>query len=420
LPAKHQDAALTFTTDKAKAKFAGSAGMENQLLVDLGKIAGIGGLSLGVFLLLFQGMLKKDILPKSGLEPRQAYRIILTAMVLTFGIAAIGIGAWVYSLTFRGNDGPGPPPGRASEKTDRQLLLNIVQASYGEPLKFTAAEQSPINTQTISYYLREQERISPRVLLTLLVSQIEDGNEKFYNDTELKDGNPNYPAFAKELDYLIDHGLTVQPISETRVLGPPLSAKEAQKKDIAALDAQGIAIVQRGEVYYLEKNDVIYQFCFNATPSNLTNTCLAKPAPIPRQSNLPDVSNSRAKARAHDLVLAGRKLVVWVRSTEEVIRYLGAWARNELFPSAGGPTTPPRIFNEYSRCPDAKEDILFDLKRGTAHERAISTSYDGEEYYIGLDPEGCDRSSQVIQVLLKLVGLYDSRKDPPGDPGPTR
>jgi hypothetical protein len=38
--------------------------MESKLLSSLGKIAGIGGIALGVFLLIFQGVLQKTFLPQ--------------------------------------------------------------------------------------------------------------------------------------------------------------------------------------------------------------------------------------------------------------------------------------------------------------------------------------------------------------------
>ena len=59
-----------------------------------GKIAGIGGLSLGVFLLLFREVIRKNIFP--NLTKDQAYKIIKLVVILTFSIAVFGISAWVY------------------------------------------------------------------------------------------------------------------------------------------------------------------------------------------------------------------------------------------------------------------------------------------------------------------------------------
>jgi hypothetical protein len=71
--------------------------MEGRFLSSLGKVAGLGGIALGVFLLLFQGVLEKQFLPEAGLGSSQAFTIILALMILTFGIAGIGIIAWLIS-----------------------------------------------------------------------------------------------------------------------------------------------------------------------------------------------------------------------------------------------------------------------------------------------------------------------------------
>lgn len=69
--------------------------MEKSILETLGAIAGIGGVSLGVLLLLFRGLLEKLIVP--GLTRKQWYRVVLVFLLLVWSIAIIGIGAWVYT-----------------------------------------------------------------------------------------------------------------------------------------------------------------------------------------------------------------------------------------------------------------------------------------------------------------------------------
>lgn len=66
--------------------------MEPQLLKMLGGIAGIGGIALGVFLLLFRDVIRRKIFPK--LTRAQGYRVILVFMVLTWSVAIFGVAAW--------------------------------------------------------------------------------------------------------------------------------------------------------------------------------------------------------------------------------------------------------------------------------------------------------------------------------------
>lgn len=68
--------------------------MDQALLEVLGKAAGIGGLALGVFLLIFRSVIRKNIFPK--LHDESAYRLIRLMLVLTFLISALGIGAWIF------------------------------------------------------------------------------------------------------------------------------------------------------------------------------------------------------------------------------------------------------------------------------------------------------------------------------------
>ena len=60
----------------------------------VGQIAGIGGLAVGVFLLLFRDIIRKNIFPK--LPALEAYRLLrlITIAVLLFSV--VGIVAWVF------------------------------------------------------------------------------------------------------------------------------------------------------------------------------------------------------------------------------------------------------------------------------------------------------------------------------------
>jgi hypothetical protein len=59
--------------------------------------AGIGGLALGVLLYVFRGVLEQSLLFKAGLSSNQAFYIVAALLVFTFGIATIGIVAWLVS-----------------------------------------------------------------------------------------------------------------------------------------------------------------------------------------------------------------------------------------------------------------------------------------------------------------------------------
>ena len=69
--------------------------METELLKAVGQVAGIGGLALGVFLLLFREVIRKKIFPM--LPSAQAYRLLRLIIVAVWSVAVLGIAAWVYA-----------------------------------------------------------------------------------------------------------------------------------------------------------------------------------------------------------------------------------------------------------------------------------------------------------------------------------
>ncbi len=76
---------------------------EFDLIKTVGQVAGIGGIALGVFLLLFKEIIRKNIFPM--LTKEQAYRLLSRISVFVFIIALVGIGAWVYTSTSSSSSG---------------------------------------------------------------------------------------------------------------------------------------------------------------------------------------------------------------------------------------------------------------------------------------------------------------------------
>lgn len=69
--------------------------MDSELLKTVGQVAGIGGVALGVFLILFREVIRKQIFP--SLTKAQAYRLLSLVVILVWSVALAGIGAWVYT-----------------------------------------------------------------------------------------------------------------------------------------------------------------------------------------------------------------------------------------------------------------------------------------------------------------------------------
>lgn len=68
--------------------------MDAGILKTVGQVAGIGGIALGVFLLLFPNIIRKNIFPK--LPSAEACRLLRLTTEAIWSIAIVGIVAWVH------------------------------------------------------------------------------------------------------------------------------------------------------------------------------------------------------------------------------------------------------------------------------------------------------------------------------------
>ena len=91
-----------------------------ETLKTMGAVAGIGGLALGVFLILFRDFLRKLLLPQLGKD--QAYRLLRLFLILVWSVAIVGIAAWVV-LELR------PKPTVAMQVPEGCLPKQIVQGN---------------------------------------------------------------------------------------------------------------------------------------------------------------------------------------------------------------------------------------------------------------------------------------------------
>lgn len=68
-----------------------------EIMKIFGQVAGIGGLSLGVFLILYRDIIRKNIFPR--LPAQEAYKLLRLITGAVWSLAIIGIAAWVYTST---------------------------------------------------------------------------------------------------------------------------------------------------------------------------------------------------------------------------------------------------------------------------------------------------------------------------------
>jgi hypothetical protein len=124
--------------------------MDPQILKTVGQVAGIGGVALGVFLLLFRDLIRKNIFPK--LPAAEAYRLLRLITGAVWSVAIAGIVAWVYVST-RPTTVPGPSAtmgGSGNANAGKQIIhgdLNIGIPASSNPhiviLDFVINQEGP-------------------------------------------------------------------------------------------------------------------------------------------------------------------------------------------------------------------------------------------------------------------------------------
>ncbi len=68
--------------------------MDIEILKVVGKVAGIGGLGLGVFLILFREVIRKNIFP--NLDKKRAYKLLMAIIACVWSLAVIAIISWLF------------------------------------------------------------------------------------------------------------------------------------------------------------------------------------------------------------------------------------------------------------------------------------------------------------------------------------
>jgi hypothetical protein len=74
------------------------------LLKRFGQIAGIAGISVGVLLVVFRDIIRKEIFPR--LTKAQGFRVLTLIIISVWSVALVGVGAWVLIELKRTGDGP--------------------------------------------------------------------------------------------------------------------------------------------------------------------------------------------------------------------------------------------------------------------------------------------------------------------------
>ncbi len=84
--------------------------MELETIKIFSQVAGIGGISLGVFLILFRDIIRKNIFPNKFKNEELSYRLLRLIVIVIWSVAIVGIISWLYILKEGGKPPPPSPP----------------------------------------------------------------------------------------------------------------------------------------------------------------------------------------------------------------------------------------------------------------------------------------------------------------------
>jgi hypothetical protein len=361
---------------------------------------------------------------------RAAYRrpLQFTELMTVTGQASASV-TGVFTLPFAANQG-----------ADRVFSFSPGAAVSGGP-NFTVAVLNtkefyqglltPIPMQLVALFF--YEGFPKSVLLTLAALKFEYGprdgpTAEVHNDLS---STAKYLEFKVFIESLLDAGLDMEKITDTVVLGPPLiDADVRDLENLQTLHAQGVEISRhlitdenphllaeeleylkrKGHTYYyqLETKKTLYRFCFHPLKANpkLLDQSLAKQITreIGRSGHyqfVPEIlcgASEIDRKRKHAI-----ELEISPRSVEGIIYYLGEIVRRQLGLD-GGERFEPTVKND---------NILFKVTRTPADGASISTTYEGTDYHVSVDPSGHDRSVQVMEFVTQLFALSNSAKDLP-------
>jgi hypothetical protein len=127
--------------------------MTPEILKIVGQVAGVAGVALGVFLILFRDVIRKSIFPR--LTKEQGFRLLTLVLVLVWSVALAGIAAWLWvSLSQKDSSG--------SSKIDKQIMslglyeqvTKLRQSLWAAPLRYDGTpiiEYKNVNIDTLRW-----------------------------------------------------------------------------------------------------------------------------------------------------------------------------------------------------------------------------------------------------------------------------
>jgi hypothetical protein len=95
--------------------------MNTTFFKTLGETAGLAGLTIGMILLLYREIVRKNVFPTLG--KRDAYRLLRAIAVLSWSVAIVGILCWAWSISLERRRQDAPQLANSSTQAETSLVV---------------------------------------------------------------------------------------------------------------------------------------------------------------------------------------------------------------------------------------------------------------------------------------------------------
>jgi len=136
-------------------------------LKELGQVAGIAGIALGVVAILFRDFIQKSFFPT--LSKKSAYKLLVLFLILTWSIGLAGLGAWVF---LKAREQPTKVSTGCEPERKSSALLVIQWDCASDPAQ--RAEVVKKNLRAISYHLSMLRVAQDQILLPSIADYLQN------------------------------------------------------------------------------------------------------------------------------------------------------------------------------------------------------------------------------------------------------
>lgn len=199
------------------AQYNAGDNADAEILKTVGKVAGIGGIAIGTFLILFREVIRKNIFSK--LTKADTYLLMRWIILLVWSVAIAGIIAYVYSSRLN------------------QSGVLIYQGSVRD-----AATRLPIKDAEVSFLGRKETAAEKTNDKGIFSFNLQTVGGKFQGKVQVI--HPGYAVWDKQLDLS-------KPSTIEEVL---LEAKPLSEYEISGEVRDGKTAIEGVEVYVIGKN----------------------------------------------------------------------------------------------------------------------------------------------------------------------